>query len=273
MSIIGKMNFKKVYDVSKNFGASIILFLSIITLWEFGVSDKAAKVLPKPSVIVRCIFGIWPWLWRNLKQTVFEAFLGFIVGTSLGVGIAAGFIYSKKIARTVYPFSILARCFPILAILPVLISWFGPGLTSKTILISLSTFFPTLVNMVQGFTSVDRNSLELMKTLDASRRQVFFKARLPSSLPYLFTSVKITITASVLAAIISEWMYATKGLGAFMVNAMFNAQVNRLWATMVISTLLSILAYIAAVVSEKLIVPWHSTVKEQKVGKKHVIEE
>jgi NitT/TauT family transport system permease protein len=242
------------------------LLILILALWEFGSGDNLIRILPKPSVILSRIIEIWPVLWRNLKQTTLEAIVGFICGTSLGVSIAIGFIYSRNIARTVYPFAVLIRSLPLLAILPLLVSWFGPGMTSKTILITLATFFPTLVNMVQGLSSVDRNALELMKTLNASRKQIFWKVRFPYSLPYLFTSIKITLTASILAAIISEWLWASKGLGAFMVNAMFNAQVNSLWAAMTISTALSICAYITAVILEKLVIPWHSVNLSEKPG-------
>jgi NitT/TauT family transport system permease protein len=201
-----------------------------------------------------------------VKQTAFEAMLGFFFGTSLGIGIAIGFVYSRNVARTVYPYAVLLRSLPLLALMPLLVSWFGPGLTSKTVLISLATFFPTLVNMVQGLNSIDRNALELMDTYNAPEKAVFWKVRLPFSLPYLFTSIKITLPAAVLAAIISEWLWASKGLGAYIVNTMFNAQVNNLWAAMTIATALSILTYVTAAVLEMVLIPWHASVNDRQVG-------
>ncbi len=261
-----KKTISNVKKLIQNYGASIVLMLAIFALWEFGTGESLAKILPKPSAIAGSIIDNWGTLWFNLKQTMLEAGIGFFIGTLLGMAIAVGFLYSKNVARTVYPFAVFIRSLPLLALLPLLVSWFGPGLTSKVVLITLATFFPTLVNMVQGLSSVDRNALEFMKTLNASRSQIFWKTRFPSSLPYLFTSIKITLTASILTAIISEWLWASNGLGAFMVNTMFNAQVNKTWAALTAATLLSILAYVLAVVLEMVVVPWHSAVKDSGVG-------
>lgn len=250
----------------RNYGASLLLLILLLALWEFGSGESMAKIMPRPSVIVSKIFEIWPVLWKNLKQTALEALIGFLFGTGLGSGIAIGFIYSRNVARTVYPYAVLLRSLPLLALMPLLVSWFGPGLTSKTIIISLATFFPTLVNMVQGLSSVDKNTLELMDTYNAPEKVVFWKVRLPFSLPYLFTSIKITLPGAVLAAIISEWLWASKGLGAYIVNTMFNAKVNNLWAAMTLATLLSILVYLLAALLETLLIPWHASVKDRQGG-------
>jgi NitT/TauT family transport system permease protein len=241
----------------------------LIMLWEIFGGGNLRNVLPKPSDIFQTGIEIWPSLWRNIKQTAWEAIIGFTIGTGLGVSIAVGFIYSRNFARSIYPFAILLRSIPILALLPLLVSLFGPGITSKVIIITLGTFFPTLVNMVQGLNSTDRNALELMSTLKASPGQIFWKARFPSSLPHFFTSLKITGPAAVISAVISEWLWASKGLGAFIVNAMFNSQANRLWAALIAATAISICAYLIIVIAEKLVIPWHSAVKVQTVGETH----
>ncbi|HIC88215.1 MAG TPA: ABC transporter permease subunit, partial [Anaerolineae bacterium] len=118
----------------------------------------------------------------------------------------------------------------------------------------------TTLKMIEG------QALELMHTLNAKERQLFWKMRVPYSLPYLFTSFKITSSAAVLGAIIGEWMGAWRGLGAVIVQAMYNMRGDQLWAAMTVATLLSILAYVLTAIAERIFIPWHESVKQAEVG-------
>lgn len=246
------------------YGSSLALVVFLLLLWQFAAPEGLTYVLPKPSMIAKTLFLDRAVLWRNAQQTILEAALGFALGSSIGMAIAVGFIYSKTIAQLVYPYAVILRSLPLLPLLPLLVGIFGTGITSKVILIILATFFPTLVNMVQGLNSVEKQAIELMDTLNASKREIFWKLRVPTSLPHLFTSMKITLPISVLAAIVSEWLYAAKGLGAFIVMAMFNMQTARLWAAMAVATMLSILGYLLVVLVEKMVVPWHSSTRAER---------
>ncbi len=247
------------------YGASALLVLTVLALWQFAVPERMSSALPRPTVIAATVWKIWPVLWDNVLQTALEAFLGFMLGTVAAVLIAVGFVYSRTVAKTVYPMAVVLRSLPLIALMPFLVSLLGTGIMSKVVLAALTCFFPTLVNMVQGLTAVEPQAIELMQTLNASERQVFWMLRLPYSLPFLFTSFKITSSAAVLGAIIGEWLWASMGLGAFIVNAMFNMQGAELWASMMVATALSILAYLLAVVGEAIVVPWHGSGAE--VGK------
>jgi NitT/TauT family transport system permease protein len=116
--------------------------------------------------------------------------------------------------------------------------------------------------MVQGLTAINKTAIELMQSLNASKSEIFWKVRLPSSLPYLFTALKITGSGAVVSAIISEYMYAVNGLGALMVSFMFGSRLLDLWATLLASTILSLLVYVIIVFLEKLLIPWGKHVKE-----------
>jgi NitT/TauT family transport system permease protein len=253
----------EIWSAVEAYGASLLLIMGIFALWQFGVPERMSNALPKPTVIVATIGKLWPVLWDNVLQTGLEALLGFVLGTVTAVLIAVGFVYSRTVARTVYPIAIVLRSLPLIALMPFLVSWLGTGIMSKVVLAALTCFFPTLVNMVQGLTSVEPQALELMQTLNADEKQVFWKLRLPYSLPFLFTSFKITSSAAVLGAIIGEWLWANVGLGAFIVTAMFNMQGADLWAAMTVATGLSILAYLLAVLGEAIVVPWHATWKAE----------
>jgi NitT/TauT family transport system permease protein len=261
-----KKESNKFWSAIQAYGASVTLILAVLALWQFGIPEGMSSALPRPTLIAETIWKIWPILLENVLQTALEAFLGFILGTVIAVLIAIGFVYSRTVARTIYPLAVVLRSLPLIALMPFLVSLLGTGIMSKVALVALTCFFPTLVNMVQGLSSVEPQALELMQTLNANEQQVFWKVRLPHSLPFLFTSFKITSSAAVLGAIIGEWMWANAGLGAFIVNAMFNMQGPQLWASMMVATALSILAYILVAVGEAIFVPWQVTEQTGEVG-------
>jgi len=120
----------------------------------------------------------------------------------------------------------------------------------------LISFFPTLVNMVRGLQAVDQQSLELLRVLSASRREVFFKVRIFASLPYLFSSLKIAATSSVIGAIVAEWVGSQQGLGYLIIQATYNFRVPLLWATMIVASIFATLFFAVIGIAEKLVVTW-----------------
>lgn len=240
-----------------------VSFLLLLVLgWEFVIGDSLQFVLPKPSLILRQMVEIAPILWRGARVTILEAFTGLLIGTAVGILVAIGFIYNRTFAKTVYPYALVIRCLPLLALLPILTGLMGPGFNSKVTIIAFATFFPMLINMVQGLTSVNETSIEFMHSLHASRREIFLKVRLPWALPYFFIALKITGSSAILAAIISEYMYAVEGLGALMVSLMFSGRVADLWAAMFASAALSLLVFGLILLMERWLVPWGKYVKE-----------
>lgn len=250
----------------RSYGLSVVIFAIILVLWQFVLPQSAGRVLPRPSAILRAIYDARETLLLATRYTILEAVLGFILGNGIAVLLAVSFIYSRTVADTVYPMAVILQSIPLVALTPFIVVFFGQGIAAKVVIAALVCFFPTLVNMVQGLTSVDRQALELMHTLDASERQMFWKMRVPFSLPYLFTSFKITSSAAVLGAIIGEWMGAWRGLGAVIVQAMYNMRGDLLWATMVVAAFLSIVAYLVAALAERILIPWHASIKKTRIG-------
>lgn len=247
-----------------DYAPSFILIAGILLVWQFLLPASLSRVLPKPSVIIRASVEKWSVLLEASKYTITEAFLGFLIGNGIAVIIAAWVIYSKTAYNTIYPVAVVLKCIPQVGLTPFIVMIFGQGISAKIVIVALTCFFPTLINMIQGFTAVDKNAMELMRTLDASEWHIFWKIRVPNSLPHLFTSFKITATASVLGAIIGEWMGAWHGLGAIIVQSMFNMQGDLLWACMLWSTILSIIAYLIIIIIEPICIPWHETVKNTR---------
>lgn len=239
-----------------------IVIGALLWMWEFLIGDSLAFVLPRPSLIVKQLFLVFPLLGRNMGSTISNAVFGFAAGSAFGLACAVAFVYNATFAKTVYPHTLVLRSLPLMALLPILNGILGTGAASKITIVALASFFPVLVNAVQGLTSVNTSTIELMHSLNASKRNIFWKVRLPSSLPYLFTGLKISASGAILAAIISEYMYAVKGIGALIVTFMFGARVLELWAAMLVSALLSILFYWAIRIIERLCIPWGKSVRE-----------
>jgi NitT/TauT family transport system permease protein len=256
----------KIVRIVRSYGLSIALMATFLVLWQFVLPKTLSYVLPRPSVISGAIVKYSSSLLSNIRYTIYEAFMGFVLGNGVAILMAVLFVYSSAISDTMYPMAVVLRSIPLVALTPFIVIFFGQGVTAKIVVAALICFFPTLVNMVHGLTSVNVQALELMHTLNATERQLFWRMRVPYSLPYLFTSFKITSSAAVLGAIIGEWMGAWKGLGAVIVQAMYNMRGDQLWATMVVATGLSILAYALTVIAEHIFIPWHESVRQREIG-------
>jgi NitT/TauT family transport system permease protein len=232
--------------------------LALLAYWElhirlFNVPDF---LIPAPSVIARSMVEEWPALQRNTSATLIESLGGFIVGNGIAILLAVIFVHSKPTERALYPIAVAIRTVPIIAIAPILVLLFGNGYTPKIIIAALISFFPTLVNMVRGFESVEPSALELMRVLSASPAQVFWKLRVPSSLPFLFAALKIAATSCVIGAIVSEWIGADTGLGYLITVATFEFRTGLLYSAMVIGSIMALVFFGIVVGSERLIVRW-----------------
>ena len=172
-----------------------------------------------------------------------EAALGFLLGAAIGIGLAAVFVHSRLLERALVPYVIASQTIPIVALAPMIVFAFGPSVTSVVIIATYLTFFPVTIAMIRGLRSPDPRALELMRSYAASRWSVFWKLRMPASLPYLFTALKISATASIVGAIVGEGPGGIPdGLGRAIVN--FNTQYisgpEKLWAAILASAILGI---------------------------------
>jgi NitT/TauT family transport system permease protein len=143
-----------------------------------------------------------------------------------------------------------------LALAPILVLIFGLGMLPKIVIAAVICFFPTLVNMIRGLEAVGRPELELMRVLNASRLEIFWRLRVPRSLPFLFAALRIASTTCVVGAIVGEWIGANNGLGALIIQATFNYQSPLLYATLFVSSGLALLFFGAVVALEKRVLRW-----------------
>lgn len=230
----------------------------LIALWQIGVRAFGVPtyIAPAPSDVAATFYAKFPLLMQNFWPTLFESVAGFAVGNIAAILIAVAFVHSRNVERAFFPIAVFVNTIPILAIAPILVLIFGPGITAKVVIAGLICFFPTLVNMVRGLQSVSPQALELARILSATKAEVFWKMRLPSSLPFLFSALKISATTSVIGAIVGEWVGADKGLGALIIDATFNFNSPLLYATVFMSSGLSVLMFALVSLAERWIVRW-----------------
>ncbi len=169
--------------------------------------------------------------------TISATLLGFAMGTGFGILLAVGIIHNKAMDMSVMPWAIASQTVPILAIAPMIIVVLSSvgvqGLVPKAIISAFLSFFPVLVGMVKGLRSPDGMQLDQLATWNASKRQVFWKLRLPSSMPYLFASLKVGIAASLVGAIVGEMPTgAVAGLGARLLSGSYYGQTIQIWAAL-----------------------------------------
>ncbi|HEV8053584.1 MAG TPA: ABC transporter permease, partial [Candidatus Limnocylindrales bacterium] len=184
-----------------------------------------------------------------------EALIGFAIGAVIGLTLASIFVHSRLLERAFVPYVIASQTIPIVALAPIIVVGFGRGLTAVVIIATYLTFFPVTIAAMRGLSSSDPRALELMRSYAASKWQVYRKVRLPASVPYLFTALKVAATGSIVGAIIGEGPGGVPaGLGRAIDN--FNQQYitgpEKLWATILIAAVLGIAFYLIVQVAESL---------------------
>jgi NitT/TauT family transport system permease protein len=239
--------------------------LALLAYWELHIRvfQVPTYLVPPPSLIAQTFVGEWPTLQRNVGATVIEAGGGFLIGNGVAILLAILFVHNKTMERTLFPIAVAVRTVPIIAIAPILVLLLGNSYAPKIVIAALISFFPTLVNMVRGLEAVESSALELMRVLSATRTQIFFKLRLPSSLPFLFAALKISSASSVIGAIVAEWIGADVGLGYLIIVSTFEFRTGLLYATTAMASFLALGLFLAVVVLERLIVRWQPDTPRQ----------
>lgn len=202
--------------------ASVPLVLgALFLLWEGLVrwQDYPAFILPGPVAVAQktVTLTLNGTLWKHAQVTLLEIVLGLLLGVSLA--LLLGYLLGKSPAldRLVSPYIVASQTIPVVAIAPLLVIWFGTGLLSKVLITGIIVFFPTLVSTIVGIRGVDTDLRDLMRSLRASRSQLFFKLELPAALPVIFGGLKLSVILAVVGAVVGEFVGADVGLG-FLIN-------------------------------------------------------
>jgi len=233
------------------------VFVAFIAAWQFGVQLTAIPeyLLPAPSTIFYEFFR-QPNLPTDFAITGLEALAGFFLGS--GAAILGGVILysSRTLEAGLTPFAIGMKTVPIVAIAPLLVTWFGFGLTTKIALAALICFFPALINTVQGLKDVDRSQTDLFATLAASRVATYRFLLFPAAALHIFAALRVTVVLAVIGAIVAEFAGATSGLGFRIIVASYHLDTPAMFVYIVATAFLGLILYGVVVFVERLAVPW-----------------
>ncbi|HYH53689.1 MAG TPA: ABC transporter permease [Solirubrobacterales bacterium] len=219
----------------------------------FGLEEF---LVPSPAEIGQALWENRSLLAENTWVTLQEILLGFACALLAGVAFATAMHFSGFVLRSTYPLVIASQTIPIIAIAPILVIWFGFGIVPKILVVALVCFFPITVATLNGLSSVDPEAPKLMRTLYASRWQVFWRVSIPTALPYLFTGIKISIVFAPIAALFGEWTGASSGLGHQILQDNAQLEIARLFAAVAILSAIGLALFGVIALAERRVVRW-----------------
>ncbi len=232
--------------------------VGLIALWWALVAIFEVKpfIAPSPWAVLQTLYVKRDVLLANLLPTAGEALGGFLLGNLVAIAVATLFVHNRRLQEIFFPVVVMFNSIPVVAKAPILVLLMGNGVEPKIAIAALVCFFPTLVNSVRGLEAVNPQAMELMRVLSASKTEIFFRLRLLNSLPYLFSALRIAASMSVIGAVVGEWVGATVGIGAMILQATFNFDSPLLYAAIVMSATLSGLFFLLVTLAERWVIRW-----------------
>ena len=237
---------------------ALMLLLALLMLWQLGAMKvNAAYILPTPVQILQRLWELRePLFLVHLPATMQVTLLGLAISLVLGLGLAVLMDACAFCQKAIYPLVVASQTIPTTAIAPLVVLWFGYGIWSKVLVTVLITFFPITITVYDGLRSARVEMTELLKTYGADKRDIFFKIKVPCTLPYFFSAIKMAIPMSVIGAAIGEWLGAQSGLGYFSRRMMTQLDGAGVFAPIVLLSVVAMAAVGLIALLEKKVVRW-----------------
>lgn len=241
-----------------------LLIAAIALFWQLVVDLGWVRrfILPSPTDIVGALVDQWPIILPHLGVTLAEGLAGLAVSILFSLVMAVLMDAVRGIRKAVYPLLVMSQTVPIIVIAPLIAMWFGFGIEPKIFIVVLVCFFPVTINLMEGMQSVDRELIDLMRAMGARPLQIFTKIKLPYTLPYLFSGLKIAVTYSIMGAVIGEWLGGSAGLGVYMERARHSFALDRVFASIFLIMAVSIALFRGVSFLQNRIMPWTRTEEE-----------
>jgi NitT/TauT family transport system permease protein len=231
-------------NTPRNLVLRVLLLAGSLLAWEGVVRlfNVAAFIVPAPSSIFVALYrGIASQVYLDhLWVTLSETLLGFFFGCALAFVLGTAVALSRRFEYFLYPFIVMFQALPKVALAPLILIWFGLGLTSKVMQAALTAFFPLMVNTIVGLRSADEDRINLMRSLAASESQIFRMLRLPSAMPFIMAGLEVAMILSLIGAIVAEFVGAQAGLGMLMQSMNFTMDVAGQFSILLILSLLGL---------------------------------
>jgi putative hydroxymethylpyrimidine transport system permease protein len=250
---------RKLLRVVRSYGLSVLVVLVILGIWEVISRSGTVKdyILPAPDQVISELWNDWGSVLRSATLvTLEEMFVGFLIAVVAGLGIAMVLHASPLLRRALYPLLIASQTIPIVVLAPILAIIMGYNIGPKLVVVALVCFFPIAINTLDGLRSVDSDYVRMMRTLHGTRWLTFRRIELPSALPPFFSGMRVAAAFAPVGAVFGEFSGSNNGLGFVMLQAGPQLQTSRVFAAVLLLTLMSILLVLSVSLSERLIAPW-----------------
>jgi NitT/TauT family transport system permease protein/putative hydroxymethylpyrimidine transport system permease protein len=241
-----------------------LLLVGLVGAWQVAASSGALAdllnlkpiLVPSPAEIAESLWQNRSLLAENAWVTLQEVVLGLGIALVAGLGFAVAMHLSGTLRRASHPLVVGSQAIPILVIAPILVVWFGYGIGPKAAIVALICFFPIAVNTLDGLRSVDPEATKMMRTLDASRRQILWRIEAPTALPYALSGIKIAVAVAMIGAVFGEWAGANSGLGILVRQDSAQLETARLFAAVTVLSAMAIALYALVALAERYVVTW-----------------
>jgi ABC-type nitrate/sulfonate/bicarbonate transport system permease component len=246
--------------IARRWGPPLLFIAALLVAWEAycRLAGVSPVVLPAPSRILEQLWSFRADAVRHTLPTLTETATGLAVSVVVSVAAAVVMDRFETVRRALQPLLVASQTVPVVAIAPLLVLWFGFGLAPKVLIVVLVTFFPVTIALLDGFAAASGEATDLLRSLGASRGQLFRKLRWPAALPSFFTGLRIAATYGVIGAVFGEYVGAYEGLGIWMQLSQNAFRTDLVFAAILLASVLSVALFGLVVVLERLVIPWYS---------------
>jgi NitT/TauT family transport system permease protein len=239
----------------RQYALIVAVHVAVVIAWHFWVvlGDVPSYVMPRPLDALRSLGNDYNWV-HNTLITASEVFGGYLLAVVVGVGLAMLFSWFKVMEATLMPLVVSLNMIPKVALGPLFIVWFSYGLGPNIVIAFSICFLPILLTTVRGLQEVDPDLVDLVRTLRATRWQVFSKIQLPGALPYVFSGMKVAVVLAVAGAIVGEFIASEEGLGYLMLQVQVTLDTAAMFMAVVLITIVGVLLYALVLILEYVLV-------------------
>lgn len=242
----------------KNYLPGVLAIVGLIIVWHI-LSVKnivPSYMLPSPKDVVNALVKDRHILLEHSLVTLIEAFYGLFIGIIIAFFMATLMDECKVLYKAFYPIMVITQTIPTIAIAPLLVLWMGFGMEPKITLVVLTTFFPIAVGLLDGYKSVDADSVKLLRSMGAGKIKIFFHVKFPNALSHFFAGLKISASYAIVGAVISEWLGGFEGLGVYMTRVKKAYAFDKMFAVIIVIIVISLLLMKLINVLRKICMPW-----------------
>jgi len=250
----------------KNWLAPIVATIIFLIVWQVFSSawDTSGIVVASPIAVFSVLFSQAAYLTHHGLITLGEASAGFAIGSAIGIGLAVLFVFSGVAERALYPYAIIVKAIPLVALAPIIVSFFGGDIASKVVMAAIISFFPVLVSAADGFRGVDHDAVDLMRSFSATRWDIFRLLQWPQALPQIFAGLKISSSFAVVGAVVAEFVNADVGIGSIIRKSSYYLETDINFAAIFVAAIAGLFLFAVVSVVGRKVVFWQKPFDSQK---------